>query len=115
MCGAAHVAAADVSIIDNHKTIDVDCAKDPNVELIGNHITLSTKGVCEKVSVTGNHETVTASAKLVYIAGNHNTVTVDTDDITVAGNDNVLTVRKWLSGKPKLANPGSRNKVTLPK
>ncbi len=109
------VAAADVSVIDNKKMLDVDCAKDPNVELIGNHITLTTKGVCNKVSVTGNHATVTASAKVVMIGGNHNTVTVETDDVTVAGNENTLTVRKWLSGKPHIANPGKNNTVTLPK
>ena len=33
------VAAADVSIIDNGKTVAVDCAKDPQVSLIGNHLT----------------------------------------------------------------------------
>jgi len=114
LCLLTCVAAADVQVIDNKKTIDVDCAKDPNVELIGNHIVLTTKGVCSKVAVTGNYATVTGSAKVVYVGGNHNTITVETDDVTIAGNDNTLTVRKWLSGKPHIANPGKNNSVTLP-
>jgi hypothetical protein len=31
-------ARADVSVIDNDKTLEVDCAKDPEVSLIGNHL-----------------------------------------------------------------------------
>ena len=38
-------ARAYVSVIDNDKTLDVDCAKDPEVSLIGNHLTVTTKGV----------------------------------------------------------------------
>ncbi len=115
LCLVTGTAAADVTVVDNHQKLDVDCAKDPNVELVGNHISLTTKGVCNKISVTGNHATVTASAKTVFIAGNHNTVTIETDDVTIAGNNNTLTVRKWLSGKPHISNPGTDNVVTLPK
>ena len=114
---AARPVAADISIVDNDKAIDVDCAKDKEVSLIGNHITLTTKGVCTKISVTGNHETVTGSANVVYVAGNHNTVTIDAaDDVTIAGNNNTLTVRKGVSQKtPKVSNSGKDNKVTQPK
>ena len=113
----ATTAAADISVIDNHKTLDVDCAKDPEINLIGNHITLTTKGVCTKITVTGNHETVTGSANVVYVAGNHNTVTIDaSDDVTVNGNNNTLSVKKGVTKKtPKVSNAGKDNKVTQPK
>ena len=113
----ARPVAADISIVDNGKTIDVDCAKDKEVNLIGNHITITAKGVCTKITVTGNHETVTGSANVVYVAGNNNTVTIDSaDDVTIAGNNNTLTVHKAVTLKaPKVSNSGKDNKVTQPK
>jgi len=115
--GFGATARADVSVIDNDKTLDVDCAKDPEVSLIGNHLTVTMKGVCTKIEITGNHETVTGSATVVFIAGNHNTVTLEAaDDVTVAGNDNALTVRKAVKRKaPKVSNVGKGNQVTQPK
>jgi catabolite regulation protein CreA len=110
-------AAADVSVIDNNKTIDVDCAKDPSVSLVGNHITLTTRGVCAKISITGNHETVTGSATAVQVFGNHNTVTLAAaDDITIAGNSNTLIVRQAVKLKaPRITNSGTDNRITQPK
>ena len=61
------VAAADVSIIDNGKTVAIDCAKDPRVSLIGNSLTVTLTGTCKKLDITGNHETVTGSAGDVYL------------------------------------------------
>ena len=112
VCAPA-LAAADVSVIDNNKAITVDCTKDPVVDLIGNHITLTLTGTCKKVNVTGNHETVTGSATTVFVAGNENTLTIDaSDSITVAGNRNTVT---WKTGSPKISNPGKNNKVTQAK
>lgn len=110
-------ARADVSVIDNDKTLDVDCAKDPEVSLIGNHLTVTTRGVCTKITISGNHETVTGSASAVFIAGNHNIVTLAAaDDITIAGNSNTLTVRKSVKLKaPRVANSGTDNHITQPK
>jgi DUF3060 family protein len=116
--GALPTAArADISVIDNDKTLDVDCAKDPEVNLIGNHLTVTTRGVCAKITISGNHETVTGSAAVVFVAGNHNTVTLTAaDDITVAGNSNTLTVRKSVKLKaPRVANSGTDNHITQPK
>src|SRR5215813_2170188 len=77
-------ARADVTVMDNDKTLDVDCAKDPNVALLGNHLTLTTKGVCARISVAGNNATITGSASLVSVTGNHNTVTLEAaDDVSV--------------------------------
>jgi len=113
----AGTAAADVSIIDNNKTITVDCSKDKSVSLIGNHITVTLTGTCTRVTVTGNFETVTGSATTFWVAGNHNTVNADAaDEINVAGNDNTLTWKKGLSKpQPKISNPGKNNKVTQAK
>lgn len=101
-------AFADVSVIDNNKTITVDCAKDPKVDLVGNNITLTLTGTCKTVNVTGNKETVKGSATSVFVAGNENTVNIDTaDTITVAGNKNTVTYKTG-----KVSNPGKNNKVT---
>lgn len=101
-------ALADVSVIDNNKSITVDCAKDPKVDLIGNNITLTLTGKCKQVNVTGNKETVMGSATTVFVAGNENTVKIDAaDTITVAGNKNVVSYKTG-----KVTNPGKDNKVT---
>jgi len=107
-------ARADITVMDNDKTLDVDCAKDPNVSLMGNHLTLTTKGVCNRILVTGNEATVTGSAGAVSVTGNHNTVNLDAaDDISVTGNDNTVSVHKAIKAKaPRISNPGSRNKIT---
>jgi phosphate-selective porin len=107
---APAIAAADVTIIDNGKTVAVDCAKDPAVSLIGNHLTVTLTGTCKKLDVSGNHETVKGSADQVYIQGNENTISIDASKtISVAGNKNIVT---WKSGAPKLSNAGKDNKVT---
>lgn len=115
--GLAGAARGDVTVVDNHETLDVDCAKDPVINLIGNHITVTTTGVCTKISVTGNHETVTGSATAVQVLGNHNTLTlVAADDVSVVGNDNTVTVRKAVRLKaPRIANAGTHNTITRPK
>jgi len=104
-------ALADVAVIDNNKTIAVDCAKDSKVDLIGNNITLTLTGKCKQVNVTGNKERVTGAATTVFVAGNENTVTIDGGDtITVAGNKNVVTYKTG-----KVSNSGKDNKVTQAK
>ncbi len=110
-------ARADVSVIDNDKTLDVDCAKDPEVNLIGNHLTVTTKGVCARITISGNHATVTGSANAVLVSGNHNTLTLAAaDDVTVSGNSNTLTVRKSVKLKaPRVTNSGTDNHITQPK
>jgi hypothetical protein len=114
---AGHAARADISVIDNNKKLEVDCAKDPEISLVGNHITVTAKGVCAKITITGNNETVTGSASVVYVAGNHNTVTLAAaDEVTVAGNGNTVSVRKAVKlPAPKIANSGTDNRVTQPK
>jgi hypothetical protein len=107
-------AHAEVTVIDNRRTIEVDCAKDPEVNLVGNHIKLTTKGVCARITLTGNHEVVTGSATAVHISGNHNKVMMDAaDEVSVAGNHNTISVRKALTRKaPRIGNVGNYNKVT---
>lgn len=109
-------ARADVTVLDNDKTLEVDCAKNPQVSLLGNHLTITLKGVCTKITVDGNDETITGSASMVRVNGNHNTVTLDAaDKVAVYGNDNTVTVQKPVKAKTvQISNPGSRNKVTRP-
>jgi tRNA G37 N-methylase TrmD len=117
VAGSAAPARADISVTDNHKTLDVDCAKDPQISLSGNHITITTKGVCTKIMISGNHATVTGSATMVLVSGNDNTVTLAaSDDVVISGNKNTLTVRKAVTRKaPNVMNSGNDNRVTQPK
>jgi hypothetical protein len=111
---SAAPAHAELAIFDNHRTLDVDCAQDPEVSLVGNHITITTTGVCARITVLGNHATVTGSAIEVSIAGNHNTITLAAaDDVAIAGNRNTLTVRAGVKRKtPRVTNLGRDNRVT---
>ncbi len=113
------VAAADVSVMDNDKTLTVDCAKDKEVNLLGNKITVTLTGVCTKVSMTGNNNTVTGSALTVSIPGNQNTATLDkVDTIAVPGNQNTVTYKGPATAtvkKTKLAVLGNKNSVTQQK
>lgn len=115
LCGTP--AFADVTVMDNDKTISVDCAKDKNVTLIGNNITANLSGTCESVKVTGNHENVVGSVTNAYVAGNHNTLALDgVDTISVAGNNNTVTHKKPLAKKKtNVSNLGKGNTITQTK
>jgi hypothetical protein len=110
------IAAADVALIDNHETVTVDCAADPNVSVSGNHATITLTGTCEKVILSGNHATLTGSAKVVSMPGNENTATLDgVNVISTAGNQNTVTWTKTIDAKlkkPKVKNPGNKNTIT---
>jgi hypothetical protein len=110
----ATTAAADVTIMDNDKTVAVDCAKDKNVTLVGNNITANLTGTCASVKVTGNHETVNGSVTNAFVAGNHNTLSLDgVDTISVAGNHNTVTHKKPLTKKKtSVTNNGKGNTIT---
>jgi hypothetical protein len=110
----ATTAFADVTVMDNNKTLTVDCAKDKNVNLVGNHITVTLTGTCENVRVTGNHEAVTGSVLNVYVAGNNNTLSLDAvDKISIAGNKNSATYKKPASKKKTaVSNTGKDNKIS---
>lgn len=107
-------AAADVSILDNNKTLTINCAKDKAVNLVGNRIQATLVGTCDKISVTGNHGTVRGSAKVVYVAGNSNVLTLEAaDSITLAGNKNALTYKRGATvAEPRVSNVGKDNQVT---
>lgn len=113
----ATTASADVTVMDNDKTLTVDCAKDKNVSLVGNHITVTLTGTCESVKVTGNHETVIGSVTKAFVAGNHNTLNLDgVDQISVAGNHNTATYKKPLAKKKtSVSNLGKGNTITQTK
>jgi len=109
-------AAADVSLVDNHQTVTVDCAKDPNVSIAGNQASVTLSGVCKSVMIAGNAAKVTGSATSFSIAGNTNSVDIDAaDSISVTGNENVVTYKKAADAKkkaPKVSNLGTKNTVT---
>jgi hypothetical protein len=111
---AAVTASADVSVMDNNKTLTVDCAKDKNVNLVGNHITVTLTGTCDRVTATGNHGTIVGSSTAAYVAGNHNTLNLDgVDTISVPGNHNTVTYKRPLAKKKTAINaPGNGNTIT---
>ena len=96
LCAALGAARADITVLDNDKTLEVDCAKDPQVGLAGNHITLTLKGICAMILVDGNEATIRGSAAAVRINGNHNTATLDAADQVVAP----VSVRR--GGQPQI-------------
>jgi hypothetical protein len=114
LSAAATAATADVSILENRKTVEVDCTKDKEVTLIGNHNRAVLKGTCAKVSITGNHCSVVGSTSVAYVAGNHNVLTLDASDtMTLAGNHNTLSYKRAVGKQPpKVSNVGKYNKVS---
>jgi hypothetical protein len=107
-------AFADVTIMDNDKELTVDCAKDPQVSLLGNHITLTLTGTCAKVTATGNHLTIKGSAESVLVPGNHNTLDLDNvDAIKVPGNHNTIMYKGPIKAKQTAVSTlGKNNTVT---
>ena len=113
----AGTAAAN-SYLDNNKTVTHDCAKDPTAAVEGNANTITFTGTCERISADGNDNTLKIeSVKILNLQGNKNTAVVDAvDAIHASGNDNKVTWSKGISGKkPKVASPGSRNKIAAAK
>jgi len=106
-------ALAERQVVDNDKTLTVDCTKDAEVSLVGNHLAVTLTGTCTRVNVLGNHETVTGSATTFFLAGNHNTLHADkADDITVSGSHNTVSYKQGLKKPaPKVANTGRNNKI----
>lgn len=110
-------AVADVTIMDNKKTIAHDCAKDKTVNIVGNKITLTLTGTCDLVTIAGNKALVKGSAAKFYVAGNENTVEADAaDDIAVPGNRNTVTWKRGATKKaPSVSAPGKDNSVSQAK
>jgi hypothetical protein len=113
----ATAARADVHIVDNNKTITVDCAKDKSVNIAGNKATVTLKGTCDMVNISGNKATVKGSVLVANISGNSNALTLDgVDGIMVSGNENTVTYKKAVKEKsPKMADTGTGNKISQTK
>lgn len=114
---AATAAHADVTIIDNHQKVTVDCAKDKTVNIVGNKAVVTLNGTCERVNIAGNHASVTGSVLQAHVPGNHNALTLDgVDEMLISGNHNTVSYKKGVKSKsPKVANPGNYNKVSQAK
>jgi hypothetical protein len=113
----ATAARADVNIVDNKQTVAVDCAKDQRVNIVGNKATVTLKGTCEAVNVSGNKASVKGSATVVNVSGNDNAVDLDAvDRVNVSGNDNTVSYRKPVKAKATgVANSGNGNKISRTK
>ena len=107
------LAFADASVVDNGKTLTIDCAKDKSASIMGNQNTITLTGTCDSVSVMGNKNTVTvASSTAVKVQGNDNTVAVSgAAKVTVNGNRNTLALPKDTKTTP-VTDHGKDNKVS---
>ncbi len=110
---ASPAAFAERQFVDNGKTFTVDCAKDAEISLVGNHLKVTLKGTCTRVNVLGNHETVTGTAATFFLAGNHNDLRADrADKITVAGSHNTVAYGRGLKKpRPQVTNTGRNNTI----
>ena len=111
---APALAFADVAIEDNEQTVTVDCEKDKTVSITGNKATVTLTGVCDLLAVSGNDAIITGSAAKVAVAGNNNQVKLEAvDRIATPGNKNIVTWKKGVTkAKPKVSNPGNKNKIS---
>lgn len=112
---ATSAALADPRVLTgNHTKFTNDCSKHKEVDVVGNHITVTLKGTCTKVTVAGNHATVKGSATTVSVSGHHCEVHLnETDEISVPGNNNKVTWKKSsVEGGPSISNSGNKNTVT---
>jgi hypothetical protein len=108
------VARAENHLMDNKKTVSYDCDKDDATNIMGNEDVITLKGACDRVNISGNHNTLTgATVKRLVVSGNENMVTIHvTEAIDVSGNKNTLAYGK--SDKaPKITNSGKDNKLAV--
>jgi uncharacterized protein (DUF2345 family) len=110
------VAFADAQVMDNGKTLTIDCAKDKTASIMGNENTITLTGACDSVSIMGNKNTIAlASSTAVKVQGNDNTVAVTgTANVTVNGSRNTLSLPKDAKTSP-LTDRGKDNKITRAK
>jgi hypothetical protein len=74
----------------------IDCAKTPSFSYQENEGTFTFTGTCDKISLNGNKNTVTAdNVKTLLIQGNENKATVNgVDTISTPGNENKISLVK---------------------
>src|SRR5579863_5334992 len=94
--GLSSLAFGDAMVMDNKKTMTIDCGKDKTASIMGNENNITLRGSCTQVSVMGNKNVVKSEiAATVNVAGNDNTVTVDASDtVSVTGNNNKIAWKK---------------------
>jgi len=112
---ASSDASADPRVLaGNHTRFTNDCSKHKEVNVAGHHVSVTLKGTCTNLTVSGNHATVRGSATTVSVPGNHCQVDLDeTDEISVPGNENKVTWKKSsVKSGPSISNSGNKNTVT---
>ena len=97
--------------------ITVDCAKHKLVNIAGNKATVTLKGTCEGVNVSGNKATIKGSVLIANVSGNNNTLTLDgVDSVLISGNENAVTYKKAVKDKStKVMDSGTNNNVSQTK
>jgi Protein of unknown function (DUF3060) len=111
---AATTAAAEVTIMDNHRSTTINCAHQREVNVIGNHNKVTLTGTCSALTVTGNHNTVFGSTTEAGVAGTHNTIELEAvDEIAVTGTHNTISYKQPIARKrTAVSNTGTNNKIT---
>lgn len=110
----ARSARAEVAISDSAGSATIDCAKDPEVAVVGSSNEITLTGECTKLAISGSSNKVTAATVAkIAITGSTNEVNVDAvDKVALTGSDNKVTYKKGVTRKtPKVAKLGTGNAV----
>jgi hypothetical protein len=116
---APTVAIAENHLMDDKQTVTYDCDKDASTNIMSNGNTITLKGACGTVNISGTHNKVTGDkARQINISGNDNTLDIGTiESVNVSGNTNTLTYKKGSANAPgpKVSNAGNGNKISATK
>ncbi len=90
-----------------------DCAHETRVTVEASGIAMSFKGVCERIVVKGDGNTITAASVAgIEIIGKGNTVTIEAvDRIHVSGSENAVRYRKSLTRVTAFSTYGYNNDI----
>jgi hypothetical protein len=110
---AATPQGKDVKITKNDQTENIEC-KGNDVTVKGSDNRLVLKGQCDKLTVSGDDNVITAATvKEVTVSGDDNKITVESvAKITTTGDDNVISWTSGSGGKgPAVSSKGEDNQI----
>lgn len=90
-----------------------DCAREPRVTVEANSIAMTFIGMCERIVIKGDGNTITAaSVTRIEIAGKGNSIAIDAvDRIQISGSDNAVRYRKSVSRVTAFSTVGHNNDI----
>ena len=104
----------DIAFARNDEKAAIDCSGS-TVSVRGDDNTLTLKGECNKLDVSGDDNVIIATTiKDLDVSGSDNTITVDTvSKISASGDDNTIKWTRGAAGKaPDISLKGKDNKIS---